>query len=403
MSKETEHLKLFKYDKDTDDFNITTFNINQALNNNWDKVDSGFKKLEESIPEAPVKSVNNKIGIVELTAEDIKCKSGNSIEAQLSDIETKTISEISNLQSQTNSLKTTVDNIEVTAEKTTLSSSKFTSKNVKGALEELFINVDNGKKQLGTTLSTRGITVPNNPTFEQIDNSMKNIDTVIKNNLVEDIIKMYNLDLCKISKQKDGIYYWDTEINKFKNFINKGSINYYKLNGTLVKKINTSNAYDSICPNHDGTFWSRANNTTFKLTDDNNTILKSITAQIDSWRQTDILFSQKNKITVPTSGEHYFYLNFISDNGTILSSQKSHGYATNIFESGMLDTLYVYGKDKDDDNIFEFICMSSSGHPSTSYKVNLNSNLFGDYDAFDPGNSRNLKSRIYCFLLFNAI
>ncbi|MDU4545340.1 MAG: hypothetical protein E6Y69_00925 [Clostridium botulinum] len=40
MGKETEHLKLFKYDKETDDFNTTTFNVQQALNDNWDKIDS---------------------------------------------------------------------------------------------------------------------------------------------------------------------------------------------------------------------------------------------------------------------------------------------------------------------------------------------------------------------------
>ncbi|EPY2295824.1 hypothetical protein ACTQ4P_05690 [Clostridium sporogenes] len=40
MSKETEHLKLFKYDKETDNFNATTFNIKQCLNDNWDKLDS---------------------------------------------------------------------------------------------------------------------------------------------------------------------------------------------------------------------------------------------------------------------------------------------------------------------------------------------------------------------------
>ncbi|KOY67808.1 hypothetical protein [Clostridium sporogenes] len=39
MSKETDYLKLFKYDKETDDFDTTTFNVQQALNNNWDKID----------------------------------------------------------------------------------------------------------------------------------------------------------------------------------------------------------------------------------------------------------------------------------------------------------------------------------------------------------------------------
>ncbi|MGO5072330.1 hypothetical protein ACTQ4K_00010 [Clostridium sporogenes] len=40
MSKETTNLKLFKYDKETDNFNTTTFNIKQCLNDNWDKLDS---------------------------------------------------------------------------------------------------------------------------------------------------------------------------------------------------------------------------------------------------------------------------------------------------------------------------------------------------------------------------
>ncbi|GAA0081388.1 hypothetical protein [Clostridium sp. CTA-6] len=45
MSKETEHLKLFKYDKETDDFNTTTFNIEKALNDNWDKIDVGLADI----------------------------------------------------------------------------------------------------------------------------------------------------------------------------------------------------------------------------------------------------------------------------------------------------------------------------------------------------------------------
>ncbi|NFH34465.1 hypothetical protein, partial [Clostridium sporogenes] len=58
MSKETEHLKLFKYDKETDDFNTTTFNVQQALNDNWDKIDAGladittqYKDLENNMNE----------------------------------------------------------------------------------------------------------------------------------------------------------------------------------------------------------------------------------------------------------------------------------------------------------------------------------------------------------------
>ncbi|MBY6860843.1 hypothetical protein, partial [Clostridium botulinum] len=49
MSEETKHLKLFKYDKETDDFNTTTFNVQQALNNNWDKIDSKYEDTEKEI------------------------------------------------------------------------------------------------------------------------------------------------------------------------------------------------------------------------------------------------------------------------------------------------------------------------------------------------------------------
>lgn len=55
MSKETEHLKLFKYDPETDDFNTTTFNIKQCLNDNWDKIDLHLNDTQESIDEINLK------------------------------------------------------------------------------------------------------------------------------------------------------------------------------------------------------------------------------------------------------------------------------------------------------------------------------------------------------------
>ncbi|KGO13378.1 hypothetical protein NZ45_12840 [Clostridium botulinum] len=51
MSKETENLKLFKYDSETDDFNTTTFNVQQALNNNWDKIDSKYEDTTKELTE----------------------------------------------------------------------------------------------------------------------------------------------------------------------------------------------------------------------------------------------------------------------------------------------------------------------------------------------------------------
>ncbi|MBE1305831.1 hypothetical protein G4W71_17650 [Clostridium botulinum] len=49
MSEETKHLKLFKYDKETDDFNTTTFNIKKCLNDNWDKIDLDHEDTTKEI------------------------------------------------------------------------------------------------------------------------------------------------------------------------------------------------------------------------------------------------------------------------------------------------------------------------------------------------------------------
>jgi hypothetical protein len=50
MSKETTNLKLFQYDKETDNFDITTFNIKQCLNDNWDKLDTAISlKMDKAI------------------------------------------------------------------------------------------------------------------------------------------------------------------------------------------------------------------------------------------------------------------------------------------------------------------------------------------------------------------
>ncbi|HCL4466784.1 TPA: hypothetical protein N2D60_003571 [Clostridium botulinum] len=76
MSKETENLKLFKYDSETDDFNTTTFNVQQALNDNWDKIDLGYEDTTKEIVE------------LKLTDEEIK-KDLTKINllTQISDIE----------------------------------------------------------------------------------------------------------------------------------------------------------------------------------------------------------------------------------------------------------------------------------------------------------------------------
>ncbi len=55
MSKETENLKLFKYDSETDDFNTTTFNVQQCLNDNWDKIDLHLNNTQQQITDVNLK------------------------------------------------------------------------------------------------------------------------------------------------------------------------------------------------------------------------------------------------------------------------------------------------------------------------------------------------------------
>ncbi|HDK7215240.1 TPA: hypothetical protein PTV45_000601 [Clostridium botulinum] len=55
MSQETENLKLFKYDSETDDFNTTTFNIKKCLNDNWDKIDLQSENTHKDISEIKLK------------------------------------------------------------------------------------------------------------------------------------------------------------------------------------------------------------------------------------------------------------------------------------------------------------------------------------------------------------
>ncbi|EQC1537558.1 hypothetical protein [Clostridium botulinum] len=58
MSIETKNLKLFKYDREADDFNTTTFNIKKCLNDNWDKIDLQSENTQKDITEIKLKDEN---------------------------------------------------------------------------------------------------------------------------------------------------------------------------------------------------------------------------------------------------------------------------------------------------------------------------------------------------------
>lgn len=66
MPKNTPNLNLYKVDPDTD--SNDTFNIDLALNNNWDKIDAAFKEVEDSLDNVSVPNASLDIkGIVQLS------------------------------------------------------------------------------------------------------------------------------------------------------------------------------------------------------------------------------------------------------------------------------------------------------------------------------------------------
>lgn len=107
--------------------------------------------------QAPVKSVNGKKGEIELRAKDINCEDGKSIEENL---------------------KETITN-DLNANKVKLESSKFSSNTVVGGMEELFQNVDSGKKLIRGAIIDKDskISIPTEPTFNDLKNGISNIKT----------------------------------------------------------------------------------------------------------------------------------------------------------------------------------------------------------------------------------
>ncbi len=90
---------------------------------------------------------------------------------------------INQVELQVNDINTELKSIEVTAEKTTLNSSNFKSKNVKAGMEELFTSVSNGKKSIATAITGKGVQASSNDTHQQLANKIGEIET-FKDNLL---------------------------------------------------------------------------------------------------------------------------------------------------------------------------------------------------------------------------
>lgn len=126
MSKATTNLGLFEYEN-TDADNINTFNIDVALNENWDKIDTKTKSIDDKVD-----TINNNI-------TSLSSGKGASL-IGLND-----------------------------------SANQFTATNVEGALSELFINATNGQKAVATELIARGMSATTSDTYTLLASKIKAI------------------------------------------------------------------------------------------------------------------------------------------------------------------------------------------------------------------------------------
>ena len=86
MSLKTTLLSLFKYEQDKD--GASTFNIKQALNDNWDKIDAWAQKVKEALEGAvyDTRRINGKRlnKDVTLTASDVNAYSKTEMDTKMS-------------------------------------------------------------------------------------------------------------------------------------------------------------------------------------------------------------------------------------------------------------------------------------------------------------------------------
>lgn len=128
-----------------------------------------IENVKKEVAENTLSKEDVQTTIENIKASDIKTSSGATIESQLADI-TKQI-----------------DNIDLSADKVTLNSSNIKSKNVKGALEELFTSASNGKNKIVTAITGKGIVANNTDSFDTLSNKIKQIPTYAPANLLVEV------------------------------------------------------------------------------------------------------------------------------------------------------------------------------------------------------------------------
>ncbi len=181
------------------------------------------------------------------------------------DIAAKLQMQISENKLQLADITKQIDNINLSADKVTLNSSNIKSKNVKGALEELFTSASNGKNKIVTAITGKGIVANNTDSFDTLSNKIKQIPTYAPANLLIEVkrsspitipdydtigkiaLDVYGKIYCKSTKilskiDEDGYIYWQYTHDRIITSVTvkNGYVYIADWEGNRIIKINSS-------------------------------------------------------------------------------------------------------------------------------------------------------------------
>ena len=165
------------------------------------------KPYDDTSIKSDISNIKNDLGTAQLTTTAQNVKGAiNEIDAKCDDIAVKTITteertKLTNLKNYDDtSIKADINNIKAdlgTAELNT------TAKDLKGAINEVFQNVSNGKQLIATAITDKGVTTSSDSTFQTMATNIKNIQTVSD---ASGIIFTLNNKKYKLSKNDKGEY-----------------------------------------------------------------------------------------------------------------------------------------------------------------------------------------------------
>ncbi|NFC89519.1 phage tail protein [Clostridium botulinum] len=173
--------------------------------------------------------------------------------------------QISTVKSDLADITKQIDNIDLSADKVTLNISNIKSKNVKGALEELFTSASNGKNKIVTAITGKGIVANNTDSFDTLSNKIKQIPTYAPANLLIEVkrsspitipdydtigkiaLDVYGKIYCKSTKilskiDEDGYIYWQYTHDRIITSVTvkNGYVYIADWEGNRIIKINSS-------------------------------------------------------------------------------------------------------------------------------------------------------------------